>query len=197
VIPFSLNADWNVIVRTIVPVVYQSDVVPGTGSQFGLGNTTQSLFLSPKDPGPGGVVWGVGPAFLWPTATQDELGPDTWGTGPTVVALRQAGPWTFGFLGNHVWSYAGDGPDMSSSFLQPFVNYTTPKATSFVLNTESTYDWEARDWAVPINADVFQLVQIGGQTIQISGGVRYWVTSPDSGPDGWGARFVVTLLVPK
>jgi hypothetical protein len=86
---------------------------------------------------------------------------------------------------------------MSSSFLQPFVNYTTPKATSFVLNTESTYDWEARDWAVPINADVFQLVQIGGQTIQISGGVRYWVTSPDSGPDGWGARFVVTLLVPK
>ncbi len=102
VIPFSLNADWNVIVRTIVPVVYQSDMVPGTGSQFGLGNTTQSLFLSPKDPGPGGVVWGVGPAFLWPTATQDELGPDTWGAGPTVVALRQAGPWTFGFLGNHV-----------------------------------------------------------------------------------------------
>ena len=92
VIPFSLNADWNVIVRTIVPVISQDDVVPGTGSQFGLGNTTQSLFLSPKKPGPSGIVWGVGPAFLWPTATEDELGPDKWGAGPTVVALKQAGP---------------------------------------------------------------------------------------------------------
>jgi len=198
VVPFSLNADWNVIVRTIVPVISQEDVVPGTGSQFGLGNTTQSLFLSPKAPGPSGVVWGVGPAFLWPTATEDELGPDKWGAGPTVVALKQTGPWTVGFLGNHIWSYAGDDddPDISSSFLQPFVNYTTKHATSFVLNTESSYDWKASEWSVPINADVFQLVTLGKQRLQVGGGLRYWAESPDSGADGWGARFVVTFLFP-
>jgi hypothetical protein len=199
VVPFSLNADWNVIVRTIVPVVWQTDVVPGTGSQSGLGNVTQSLFFSPKQPGPGGLIWGAGPVFLWPTATEDELGPDKWGAGPTVVALKQEGPWTVGFLGNHIWSYAGDDDeaDVNSTFLQPFVNYTTKTATSFVLNTESTYDWESREWSVPINADVFQLLKIGGQRVQVGGGVRYWLTAPDSGPDGWGARFQVTLLFPK
>jgi hypothetical protein len=199
VVPFSLNADWNVIVRTILPVVWQSDVVPGTGSQFGLGNTTQSLFLSPKKPGPGGLIWGVGPAFLWPTATEDELGPDKWGAGPTVVALKQQGSWTVGFLGNHIWSYAGDddAPDVNNTYLQPFINYTTKKATSLVLNTESNYDWEGSDWSVPINADVYQLLKIGEQRVQVGGGVRYWLASPDSGPDGWGARFQVTLLFPK
>ena len=199
VVPFSLNANWNVIVRTIIPVIDQDEVVPGTGSQFGLGNTTQSLFLSPKKPGPGGLVWGVGPVFLWPTATEEEFGPDKWGIGPTVVGLRQTGQWTVGFLGNHIWSYAGDDdePDVNSTFLQPFVNYTTKRATSFVLNTELTYDWEASEWSVPVNADVFQLVKIGGQRVQVGGGVRYWVASPDSGPDGWGARLVATLLFPR
>ena len=118
VVPFSLSANWNVILRTIVPVISQDDVVPGTGSQFGLGDTTQSVFLSPKKPGPGGLVWGVGPAFLWPTATDDELGSDKWGAGPTVVGLKQQGHWTIGFLGNHIWSYAGDDdePDHNKHF---------------------------------------------------------------------------------
>lgn len=100
--PFSLTTDWNVILRTIVPVISQEDVMPGSGSQFGLGDTTQSLFLSPKKPGPGGLIWGVGPAFLWPTETEDELGSDKWGVGPTVVGLKQEGPWTIGFLGNQI-----------------------------------------------------------------------------------------------
>ena len=199
VIPFSLNADWNVIVRTIVPIVDQSDVVPGTGSQFGLGNTTQSLFLSPKQPGPGGVVWGVGPVFLWPTATESELGPDKWGAGPTIVLLKQQGPWTYGFLGNQIWSYAGDDDqqDISSAFLQPFLNYTTKTATSFVVNTESTYDWKNSEWSVPINADVYQLIKVGGQRLQLGGGLRYWVESPKSGPDKWGARAQLTFLFPR
>jgi hypothetical protein len=198
VVPFSLNEDWNVILRTIVPVISQEDVVPGTGSQFGLGNTTQSVFLSPKKP-TRGVIWGVGPVFLWPTATDDDLGTDKWGAGPTVVGLKQEGPWTIGFLGNHIWSYAGDEdePDHNSTFLQPFATYTTKKATSFYLNTESTYDWEAKEWSVPINAGVLQLLKIGGQRIQVGGGVRYWADAPEEGPEGWGARIQVTLLYPR
>jgi hypothetical protein len=199
VVPFSLSKDWNVILRTIVPVISQDDVVPGTGSQFGLGDTTQSVFFSPKKPGPGGLIWGVGPAFLWPTATEDELGSDKWGLGPTVVGLKQQGPWTIGFLGNHIWSYAGDDeePDYNNTFLQPFATYTTKKATSFYLNTESTYDWEAKEWSVPINAGVLQLLKIGRQRVQIGAGARYWVASPDGGPDGWGARVQLTLLYPR
>lgn len=199
VVPVSLSPDWNVIVRTIVPVIDQDEVVPGTGSQFGLGDTTQSLFFSPKKPGPGGLIWGVGPAFLWPTATEDELGTGKWGAGPTAVALVQRGPWTIGGLANHIWSYAGDDnrPDVNSTFLQPFVSYNTPSAVSLTVNTESTYNWEAEAWSVPLNAIVAKTLKVHGRAMQFGVGARYWLESPDGGPDGWGARAVVTFLFPK
>ncbi len=205
VIPFSLNPDWNVILRTIVPVIGQGAFFPPGAapnglddSAFGLGDTVQSLFFSPKRPGPGGLTWGAGPVFLFPTATEDALGSEKWGVGPTGVVLRQAGPWTMGMLANHVWSFAGDGDrDVSRTFLQPFLTYTTARATTYSLNTETAYDWESEAWAVPINVGVNQLLTIGGQRLQVGGGVRYWLQAPENGPEGWGARANVVFLFPR
>ncbi len=198
VVPISISPDWNVISRTILPVYSQDGVVPGEGSQFGLGATTQSFFFSPKQPTAGGLIWGVGPVFLLPTAT-DGISTNQWGAGITGVALKQQNGWTVGGLANQIWSLTGNSDDgrISATFLQPFVSYTTPKATSFTLNTESTYDWEADQWSVPINAVVGQVVKLGKTPVQFSVGARYWAESPDYGPDGWGARFQVTLLFPK
>ena len=198
VLPFSLNENWNLISRTILPIVSQDGLIPGEGSQFGLGATTQSFFLSPKQPTAGGLIWGVGPAFLLPTAT-DSISTNQWGAGVTGVVLKQSGPWTVGALANHLWSVTGNSTqgDISQTFLQPFASYTTPKATSFTINSESTYDWEAEEWSVPINFLVAQVVKIGSQRVQFGVGARYWVEAPEYGPDGWGARAVVTLLFPK
>ena len=198
VIPISISPDWNVISRTILPVVSQDDIRPDSGSQFGLGATTQSFFFSPKAPTRGGLIWGVGPAFLIPTST-DGVAPNQWGAGITGVALKQSGPWTVGALANHLWSLTGNSRygDVSATYLQPFLSYTTPKATSVTLNTESTYDWETNRWSVPINLLVAQVVKLGGRPVQFGVGARYWAESPDGGPDGWGARAVVTLLFPK
>ncbi len=107
-IPFSLTEDWNLVSRTIMPVLWQNDVAPGVKDRSGLGDTTQSLFFSPKAPTSGGLTWGAGPVFLLPTATDDLLGGDKWGAGPTAVALTQRGPWTVGVLANHIWSFVGD-----------------------------------------------------------------------------------------
>ena len=158
VVPLRLSPDWNMISRTILPIVHQEDVYPGLGSQAGIGDITQSLFFSPS--GTSGFTWGIGPVFLLPTASDDLLGTGKWGAGPTAVALYQKGPWTVGALVNQIWSFAGDEDraDVNQTFLQPFVNYTTPKATSFFINTESTYNWEAEEWSVPINFGVNQLV---------------------------------------
>ncbi|KAA0693284.1 transporter [Neorhizobium sp. P12A] len=199
VIPFSLNEDWNLISRTITPVIWQNDIAGASGHQFGLGDTTQSLFFSPKQPGSGGLIWGAGPAFLLPMATDELLGSGKWGVGPTAVALKQQGPWTYGMLANHIWSFAGqrDRDDVSATFLQPFVSYTTPDAWTFTLNTESTYDWEHNDWSVPLNLQVSKLVKFGKQPVSLTAGARYWAKSPDSGPDGWGVRVAVTFLFPK
>lgn len=198
VIPISISPTWNLISRTIIPLVDQDDLAPGSGSQTGLGNITQSLFFSPKAPTASGLIWGVGPVLQLPTAT-DDIAPEQWAVGITGVALMQSGPWTVGGLANHVWSISDDDRygHLSASFLQPFVSHTTPSATSFTVNTESTYDWEAEQWSVPVNFVLAQLVKVGGQPVQFGIGARYWVEAPDGGPDGWGYRAQVTLLFPK
>ena len=186
VVPISLSKDWYIISRTIVPVISQQDVFPGAGEQLGLGNTLQSLFLSPARP-VNGVIWGAGPVFYLPTNTDELLGPEKWGAGPTGVALWQGGPWTIGMLFNHVWSFAGaeEDADINSSYFQPFLSYTTRDAWSFTLNTESTYDWEAEEWSVPLNGTIAKLVKFGDQPVSIFGGVRYWAETPEKqGPEG-------------
>ena len=162
---------------------------------FGLGDTVQSFFFSPKSSDP---IWGVGPAFLIPTATDDVLGGDQWGIGPTAVALKQQGPWTYGALSNHLWDFTGDNdrPGVNATFIQPFVSYITATKTTFTLNSESTYDWRGNEWNAPLNFVVSQLLKVGDQPLQIFAGARYYLDTPDGGPD-WGLRFGLTFLFPK
>ncbi|HOX55272.1 MAG TPA: transporter [Verrucomicrobiota bacterium] len=197
VIPISLSEDWNVISRTILPYVYQEDVI-GTSRQSGLADTVQSLFFSPVKPTKGGWIWGAGPVLQLPTATDDLLGEEKWGAGPTGVALRQQGPWTYGMLFNHVWSFAGESSraEVNRTFLQPFVSYTTKTFTSFGLNTESNYDWRQSQWLVPINVTVQQLLKVGKQPIALQIGARYYAEGPSGAPE-WGLRFQVAFLFPK
>ena len=199
VVPFNLNADWNIISRTILPVVWQDEVFPGAGSQSGIGDVVQSVFFSPKAPTAGGLIWGAGPVLLLPTGSNDLLTADKWGAGPTGVVIRQQGPWTVGALANHIWSFAGNSSraNVNATFLQPFLTYTTPSATTFSLNTESTYDWNSRQWRVPINSGVAQILRIGDQLVQVGAVARYWADVPDGGPHGWGFRLSVTLLFPR
>lgn len=199
VIPITLNEDWNVISRTIVPVIWQDDIVGRSGEQFGLGDILQSLFFSPSKPlgtGIGNLTWGVGPVIAIPTGTDDLLGSGKLGLGPTGVALIQKGPWTYGALINHVWSVTGqsDRDDVSATFIQPFLNYTTPTAWGFLVQTESAYDWKTEQWSVPMAAAISKLITIGSQKVQFQVAGRYWAESPPGGPDGFGATVKITFL---
>jgi hypothetical protein len=198
VVPIPLDKDWNLISRTILPIVRQNEIFPGADSQSGLGDTLQSFFLSPKAPGPGGIIWGVGPALLLPTATDRLLGSGKWAAGPTAVVLSQKSGWTVGILANHVWSYAGDDDrtQVNSTFLQPFIAYTTKDAWTYTLNSESSYDWVADQWSVPVNAFITKLMKIGDQPISIGAGVRYWAETPTTGAHDLGVRMIVTFLFP-
>jgi hypothetical protein len=197
VIPFSISEDWNLITRTIIPFVTQNNII-GNSSQTGLSDITESLFFSPKKPTSGGWTWGAGPVFLLPTATNNLLGTEKWGMGPTAVMLKQSHGWTVGALVNHIWSFAGDDnrADVNSTFLQPFLSYTTKKQTTFTINSESTYDWEHGQWTVPLNLMVQQLVKFGDQHVAFQLGGRYYADAPDNGPK-WGMRFNITLLFPN
>jgi hypothetical protein len=197
VVPLSLSADWNLIARLIQLVIYQEELFPGVGSKVGLGDLNPSLFFSPKEP-LYGWIWGAGPVFLLPTATDDALGTGQWGAGPTAVGLRQRGPWTYGLLANHLWSFAGEGgrPDVNQTFLQPFLAYNTKTAFGVTLQTESSYNWEAEQWTVPLGLFASQVLRLGGQPLSVQFGPRVYLDGPSGGPE-WGLRFNVVLLFPK
>lgn len=197
VIPFSMSDNWNLIVRTIVPIINQEAPAPNMNSRFGLGDVVQSFFLSPKDV-VHGITWGIGPVFLWPTATSSILGTQKWGAGPSAVVLKQMHGWTVGALANHIWSYAGNSErdTVSATLLQPFVSYTFPNTVSLSLSTESTYDWTHEQWTVPIDLGVSKVFTFGKQHVSLGVTGQYFAEKPTSGPD-WGARFTATFLFPK
>jgi len=199
VFPASLNDDWNLITRIVLPVIDQKGFGHAALNESGLGDTTASLFFSPKSPTAGGLIWGAGPAFLLPSATSNVLGSEKWGLGPTGVVLKQSGPWSVGILANHIWSFAGSDSrnDVNATYLQPFVSYTTKSHTTIGVNSESSYDWKGNQWSAPVNFQVGQILKIGPQIIQLAVGARYWAASPDNGPEGWGGRLQLTLLFPK
>jgi hypothetical protein len=197
VIPFRLDHDWNLISRTVVPIIDQHEIFPGAGDQFGLADTIQSFFLSPEAKGPGGLIWGAGPAVNIPS-TNELLGVQKWGLGPTAVVLVQPGQWTIGILTRHIWSIGGSStePDINDTYLQPFVAYTTKDAWTFTLNSETNYYWNNNEWSVPVHAQLTKLFKIGDQPISMGPAVRYWAVSPDSGPHDLAFRFSTTFLFP-
>jgi hypothetical protein len=199
VIPFSLNQDWNLITRTIIPLIDKRDFPLAALNESGLGDITASFFFSPKAPTDDGWVWGAGPVLLLPTAAKDVLGTEKWGIGPTGVALKQSGPWTVGLLAGHLWSVAGDNnrADISTTTLQPFVSYTTKSHTTIGAYTESAYDWKSKQWQVPLIVQAGQLLKIGPQILQLAVAGKYWAQSPSDGQQGWGLRLQLTLLFPK
>ena len=198
VIPFVLNDKWNLISRTILPVVSQDDIYPGAGDQTGLGDTVQSLFFSPR-PGPSGTIWGVGPVFLFPTATDDLLGTEKWGAGPTGVVLWQKGTLTYGFLANYIKSYAGKDSraDISSTYINPFISTRFEGGWTLGTQLEHTIDHENDQDTGQVSVFLSKVTRIGNQMASIGVIPRYWYKDSTSSPEGFGIRLNLTLLFPR
>jgi len=197
VIPVAINKRWNLISRTVVPIIYQNGVTGPNTSESGLGDVVQSIFISPNKTTP--FIWGVGPAVSLPTATKSAFASKQLGLGPTAVVLKQQGAWTYGALVNHIWRVAGSTtrPRLNATYLQPFIAYSTKDAWTYSVNTESIYNWTATNWSVPVNLTVAKLVKLGNQRVSIGGGMRCWATSPNGGARGCGMRFVFQPVFPK
>ena len=203
VIPIEVNKDWNIITRTIVPVMWQPASLPGQGDTFGLGDLQLSAFLSPSAPGPGGLVWGVGPIVQAPTNTDDNLGNKNWGLGPTAVVLKveKGNPWVYGVLANNVWSLSSDkqGGRYNNFLIEPFVNYNFPEG--FYINTVPiiTANWEAdssQRWTVPLGAGIGRIFHLGKLPVNTQFGAYYNVVHPDDGAN-WQLRLQVVFMFPK
>jgi hypothetical protein len=195
VIPFSVTEDWNLITRTIVPIVSQPGFVPDQGRENGLGNILFSSFLSPKDSGK--WIWGVGPAVQLPTSTDDQIAPDEWAAGPSLVVLTMPGKWVMGGLISNIWDISAD-ESINFLTLQPFLNYNFDGGWYLTSSPVITANWNADDeWTVPVGGGFGRVFRVGEQPVNAQFQAFYNVEKPDDiGPE-WTARMQLQFLFPK
>ena len=199
VIPVKLNEKWNLITRIIQPIVWQPYPSANTGGEYGLGDMNPTFFLSPGNPGK--VIWGAGPAFVIPTATNDILGQGKFSIGPSFVALAQPGHWTVGALVNNVFSVAGSShrPYVNQMLLQYFINYNMKKGWYITVQPILTADWRASSgnmWTVPFGGGVGRIMKLGFQPVNITGQFYGNALYP-SGASSWSMRLQIAFLFPK
>jgi hypothetical protein len=199
VVPLNLSRDWNLITRTIIPVIQTPDPVPGIQGAAGLGDISLSLFLSPAKAGP--VIWGAGPIVSFPTASDDALGTKKLSVGPTVVVLRSQGHWLYGTLVYNVFSVAGPAArsDVSQMLMQPFVNYNLRRRWYLTTSPYVTANWEKRRnerWTVPLGGGVGKIVHLEKLPVNVYAQLFRNVETPDGTTD-WSARLQVQFLFPK
>lgn len=196
--PVSIGDNWNMITRTIVPLVSQPGLVPNQDRTNGLGDTTFTAFFSPADSVK--LTWGVGPVFLFPTATDDAIGADKWGLGPSLVVLAMPGKWVIGSLFSNVWSFAGSGEDDVNLFTwQYFINYNLPNGWYLSSAPIITANWEAdsgNQWTVPFGGGFGKIFRIGKQPMNGQIQAFYNVEKPKYGPE-WALRVQLQFLFPK
>jgi hypothetical protein len=199
VIPFNVSKNWMVISRTILPIVWQPYSNADTGGEYGLGDLNPTFFLSPRRPGK--VIWGAGPAFVFPTATNDILGQGKFSLGPSFVALAQPGHWTLGLLVNNVWSVAGSGtrPDVNQMLLQYFINYNLKKGWYLSFSPIITANWKASDdnvWTVPFGGGIGRVMKLGFQPVNVLAQFYGNAIHPP-GASPFGLRLQIAFLFPK
>jgi hypothetical protein len=200
VIPIHLTENWNLITRTIVPVVSQGGLMPGMDHVGGLGDINPSLFLSPA--GSKKFIWGVGPTMSLPTASSTLLGTGKWSAGPTAVALTMQGPWVVGALANNQWSFAGWGDSKVNQLLvQPFLNYNLPKGWYLTSAPIMTANWVAdssNQWTVPAGGGGGKLWRVGKIGLPVNTQIQafYNAIRPDQTAE-WQLRVQVQFLFPK
>ncbi len=195
VVPIKLNNDWNYIVRPVLTLGVQNNVNGYSGS--GAGPVVVETFFSPNTDS--NFVWGVGPVLSTPALSGNRWGTAQTGAGLSAVALYSGKPWTAGVLAYQTWNVGGSdvAATANNTYWQPFVAYVTPKAWTFSLNTQSSFNWDSRRAQNPLNFDISKLTRWGDVPVSLQIGARYFLSSVPGGPSGWGIRAGITFLFPK
>ncbi|HZL69042.1 MAG TPA: hypothetical protein VFC29_17110 [Candidatus Limnocylindrales bacterium] len=199
VIPISISENWNLIARIIQPIVWQPNVTQNSQGWYGLGDMNPTFFFSPAKPSK--LIWGVGPTFVIPTATADQLGQGKFSMGPGVVLLTTPGKWVIGTLINNVWSVAGSGsrPPVNQMLLQWFVNYNMKKGWYLASSPIVTANWRASSGNVltlPFGGGVGRIMKLGNQPVNLLAQLYGNAVYP-TGTSPWSMRLQIQFLYPK
>lgn len=194
-LPFSLNADWDLFARPSLTIAYS----PTPHEQSGLEDLQTSFFLSPAKNST--WVWGVGPIFGFPTASSSELGSGRWSAGPTAALVYSEGPWLNAILTDQLMSFAGNRKrgSVNQTYIEPVISYNFESGWYADVDPQMTFDWTAdaaNAWTIPMGADVGKAFNLGSQSLSLQVGAYDLLKRPDGDPQ-WIMRVSVTFLFPS
>ncbi|KFF07302.1 hypothetical protein [Flavobacterium reichenbachii] len=195
IIPFKLTENLNLITRYIVPVVDQRDITGENTHEFGLSDATITAFFAPKTKG---LILGIGPAFLVPTATDKLLGTEKFGIGPSVLVMHQGKGLSIGFIANQIWSVAGDEnrADVNQFYTQIFLSHSYKSGASLGINAEITQNWEAKTTLISLNPSIGAVTKLGNQVVQFAISPLIPITGPSQIKPDWGLRVTLGFVFP-
>jgi len=196
VMPLDLDKRWLLISRTVIP--YVSIPMPNGTRRTGLADIQQQSYFTRK--APGRVVWGAGPIFSIPSATNDVARTGQYALGPTAVALVSPGRWVIGALANNLWRIGGidNGAPVNQLTVQPFINFNIPDGWAITTSPIISSAWSAPEgerWTVPVGLGVSKITEIGSQPVSLAMQYYHNAEHPsNAGSDQF--RFVFTSLFP-
>ena len=197
--------DWALLNRLTIPILYfpANAIEDKTGSLTGLGDIEYTAFLA-RDESKRlfKLIAGVGPTFMFNTATDDRLGRGKWSVGPNLAIVSIPDPWVMGALVRNLWSFAGDNqrPKFNQFLIQPFLNYNFSNGWYLTSTPAIAANWEAEDkrnrWTVPIGGG-FGKVMFRGEKRPINIRIQgfYFLEKPDLTPD-WTLQVQFQILFP-
>ena len=230
VLAIPLTEDWNVITRPIIPLMVSpvpelsgkygefpgeansgNGLLPfdGTSRHFNLGDITLFGAVTPAEPTPlgdGKLVWGLGPSFIFPTATSNGsrrpvYGSEKWSAGPVAVLTYLGPKWTVGSLVQQWWSYGGTSrrADVNKMSWQYFVWYNLPKQWAIGMMPVISANWEADSkWTVPVGLGVSKVQIFGGKLpIKFIVEVDYSAIHPSDIGSRWNIRLAIVPVIPR
>ena len=199
VVPIKLTRGVNLVTRTIIPIRNLAHFESPSGRTTGIGDINPTFFFTPAKPGK--VIWGVGPSFQLPTATDARLGNRRWTAGPAAVVLVMPGSWVIGALASNFFSLdskAGK-DDINLLSSQLFVTYNLSGGWFVTSSPIITADWNApgsERWTVPVGGGFGRVTKLGKQPISWTVQAYYMLEAPTGGPE-WELRIQLAFLFPK
>ena len=213
VMPFPLYGEgqdqWRLITRPVIPFVFSTPIPDGFNNfdrKGGIGDIQLPLVISPSDRITGHFIFGAGPIFLFPSATDNDLSQRQFAMGPAVVLGYKTEKATFGVFPNYFWKIGevdgkGKTPDVSQMSLLYFFNYKLPDAWQIGFNPTISFNEKApssdNKWNVPIGLYVGRTVRLGRLPVNLKLGGEYSVVSQDLFGLRFQFRFQITPVIPS
>jgi len=205
VLPIALTDNWNLITRPVLQAMNSTPYVNESGNLHrvtGFGDTILTSMLSPTAKLTGPWLLAAGPTFIFPTASNSQLGQNKWQVGPAGVIGYLGGKWIAGVFPQQWFSVGGPGSQTVSQMnIQYFFTYLPGNGWGIGTSPNILVNWYANkssnEITFPIGPQISKVIKIGQVPVKFAVQFQYMPVHPDAFGQKWNLQFAVIPVIPK